>query len=273
MLSRGSAIALIVFASCAILSAQDLTLVYRISAMENGSKSLQDGAKLTVYVQGKKLRTDYEFDTPMGVSRSYRIHRCDLGRVWSLTPMTRDSFYIEYLIPTGADRQRLPFHLLHPQSGSEAANYPVSVTWERTADTKDAFGFRARRYQRVVDERGAEPLKLGATKTVESVWYLEIPSIAPCYNEAPPPEFSGQPNRSVRQRIRVDLQQTGEAPDGIELRNEQTTTKTVPWRDPSTYPSQESKFVIELVELKQGSLDSRLFEVPPGFRLASSQRR
>lgn len=273
MLHRGSALALIVIASCAILSAQDLTLVYRISATENGSKSLQDGAKLTVYIQGKKLRTEYGFETPMGVSRSYSIHRCDLGRVWSVTPMTRNPFYVEYLIPPGADRQRLPFHLVHPQSGSEAANYPVNVTWERTADTKDAFGFPARRYQRVVDERGAEPLKLGATKTVESVWYLEVPSITPCYNGPPPPEFSGQPNRSDRRRMRVGLQQTGEAPDGIELRNEQTTTKTVPWRDPSTYPAHEDRFVIELVELKQGSLDPRLFEIPPGFRLASSQRR
>jgi hypothetical protein len=260
-------------AFCGIaLAQQDLTLVYRINT-SGDANSLENGAKLTVYIQGKKLRTDYEFNTPMGITQSYTIHRCDLGRVWSLTPLTHNPFYIEYIIPIGAERERLPFHLLHSEPAGAATNYRVDVTWELTGETKDAFGFTARRFRRVVDESGSEQLKLGAIKTVESVWYLDIPSVTPCYTEALRPEFSGQPNLHDRKRIQAAVQQHGEAPAGVELRNEHTITKTVPWRDPSTYSAHESKFVIELVELKQGTLDPRMFEIPPGFSLYSSNKR
>lgn len=256
-----------VLALCADVCAQPgLTLVYLTRRVAPGSAPFEDGARLTVYIQGQKLRAEYNLDTPLGASVSIVIQRCDKGRAYHLIPATKHYFERSFSTPPGSER--LPATLRAQSSTSAPPNYDVEVTLERLAETKQAFGYTARRYSRKVVETPARKLGIRARRTEESIWFLEVPFVSPCYAYPLEPKFStSELNRSDVSQIRTQFRRRGKEPEGVELSSEQKISVFMQGTAGEEEYLRHSITTIELQDLKQGPLDSALFEIPRGYKL------
>ena len=238
------------------------------------SKKIKDGAgehgEMTLYFQGQRLRIDHRNEVGYGWKddhpeniyygpRTATIFQCDMRRVlqldfdhhqYTVTNLDRSGF------PVNADGARLD----PPQPRRSGVKVKVVVETRETGETRQMFGYTARRFITTRKEEPAPGSCGNGSEVVDDGWYLDIE----------PPQDGCMQNARPQAGARVviitadscvdeqELQHTGPQPPpfAVELT---TTSKT-------NGTSRNSTTAVMVTDLSRLPLDPQVFELPTGYK-------
>jgi len=249
----------VTLALSAATASNDMTVKTVISVEENRPSSSGKLAKSrtihleTLFVQGNKLRResldpvepglpDFSFGQP----RLITIDRCDKGLQFLVNPVTHQ--YIRHKTKAPQHRAFVRLRRNSPaKTGNEAAESKtyssLSSETKDTGETREMFGLTAHHF---ITRTSRTPI--GSVETQEHVadgWFVKKSIV---------PSGCGPGAAGLSQ---VD----GSRPLGLPLQ--------VKYRSSSTLDSpaqQQPTFDTDVIELSDQAIDSRLFEIPKGYK-------
>jgi hypothetical protein len=229
----------------------------------------------TIYIAGDRRRMEYRsmsggrsvYDVRYG-PRIAAITRCDLGQMYEVNLDGRE--YSSAVYPpkplTKDQMERFGFN-----RKVEAPSEPTLLIETTTVDTgerKEMFGRTARH---VITTRKETPLAGSRTERQETVtdgWYVDLDERISC-------DYKWAKNAHTYARVRlVTNQQMAERAKFVDIGTpemgfalETKTTSRGSYRLPDgTQKETTTKSESTIVELQEGPIDGRLFEVPAGFK-------
>lgn len=227
----------------------------------------------TEYFQGGRRR--HEYRTASGSNYGpplVLLTRCDLGRNFELN--LEDKQYVSSPLPkfpSESERQELRAKFA-ASAAQQTPTVLVEITTVDTGERKKIFGYEARH---VITTRKHTPLNGSTPSENDSVtdgWYTDLSTVLTCElrpnggvafvtvgslggaREVPSIKLVGKPESGFPLDVKTTTSYERVLPDGSKTEGKSTSERQV-------------------TELYSGSLDPKLFEIPPGFAKVDEIRR
>jgi hypothetical protein len=207
----------------------------------------------TIYVKGARQRTETVIEKPVqdDATKWVAIQQCDKRRRFNLNE--RDKIYASFEIEDWSERLKKSRPVrLRQMSGGE-----VTVTID-SIDTGERRRFEHYTARHVKVRTRFEPSPGASTPaSVEETdgWYIDLPGLG-CQDQTSSGLVFGILGGNRQDRLHINW--LGKAPRGYSI--EETTLRTE--------AGNKTTSKVELIEISEARLDTSLFDLPAGYRLA-----
>jgi hypothetical protein len=206
-----------------------------------------------LYLKGARQRTDILFENPRADAINWAvILQCDRKRTLNLNE--RDKLYVSLEIQDWS--QRLKRARLVPQPQPSGAEVTMTIDSVDTGERRQFVHYTARRVQAKIRVEPGPGASTPASVEETDGWYIDIPGFS-CQEQA----LSGFARLTAISGNRQDRWKTmwlGKAPRGYAIEETSLTTME----------GKKSISKVELLDISEAPIDSSIFELPPGYKLA-----
>jgi hypothetical protein len=206
-----------------------------------------------LYLKGARQRTDILFENPRADAINWAvILQCDRKRTLNLNE--RDKLYVSLEIQDWS--QRVKRARLVPQPPPSGAEVNITIDSVDTGERRQFLHYAARHVKvKIRVEPGPGASTPGSVEETDG-WYLDLPGFG-C-QELASGGFGRLTSTSGNRQDRWQTKWLGKAPRGYAIQE----TRLVSSEGKQTISK------VELLELSEAPLDSSIFELPPGYKLA-----
>ncbi|HYE13458.1 MAG TPA: hypothetical protein VD968_03340, partial [Pyrinomonadaceae bacterium] len=210
----------------------------------------QPGAETTVYIKGKRQRSET-------AGQMATVMQCDLRRTVQLNGTTKTYMVSPFDDGSAEQPQTAP-----PAGAREPSRrggiVTTTMTMTDTGERKTMFGYTARRIKTsMVTESSPDACDKQKSRMESDGWYIDLAVEFDCYDKAATAGYSYQRPGGCRDEHR--FKRVGAARMGYPV---QVTTTMYDESGRAT-----SSFTQEVLEISKAALDAALFDVPADYRL------